>query len=115
MIDSMTHEVKLMPPVNTRYLLSPIKFTNSDLNLTVTAQPLKKEAYIYNPQLIGQLVQKLPEHLQFPWARILVNNEKAILIPTLKHFAELLQRELSAASSLCKPSTLSFTSLYRYP
>ncbi|KAG5895914.1 hypothetical protein JTB14_031821 [Gonioctena quinquepunctata] len=64
-IDSMTNEVKLMPPVNTRYLLSLIKFAKYVLNLTVTGQSLEMEAYINNPQLLGQLVQKLPEHLQF--------------------------------------------------
>ncbi|KAG5868641.1 hypothetical protein JTB14_012366 [Gonioctena quinquepunctata] len=113
-IDSMTNEVKLMPPVNTRYPLSLIKFANSVLNLTVTAQSLKMEAYINNPQHLGQLVQKLPEHLQFQWARIIVDKEKAIPIPTLKEFSEWFQRESSGASLLCKPSTSSFTSSDRY-
>ncbi|KAG5879104.1 hypothetical protein JTB14_008170 [Gonioctena quinquepunctata] len=72
------------------------------------------EAYINNPQLLSQLVQKLPEHLQFQWARIIVDKEKAIPIPTLKEFSEWLQKESSAASLLCKPSTLSFTSSDRY-
>ncbi|KAG5871320.1 hypothetical protein JTB14_021832 [Gonioctena quinquepunctata] len=113
-IDSMTNKVKLMPPVNTRYPLSLIKFANSVLNLTVTAQSLKMEAYINNPQLLSQLVQKLPEHLQFQWARIIVDKEKAITIPTLREFSEWLQKESSAASLLCKPSTSSFTSSDRY-
>ncbi|KAG5861968.1 hypothetical protein JTB14_003202 [Gonioctena quinquepunctata] len=113
-IDSMTYKVKLMPPVNTRYPLSLIKFANSVLNLTVTAQSLKIEAYINNPQLLGQLVQKLPEHLQFQWARIIVDKEEAIPIPTLKEFSEWLQSESSAASLLCKPSPSSFTSSDRY-
>ncbi|KAG5873108.1 hypothetical protein JTB14_030040 [Gonioctena quinquepunctata] len=110
----MTNKVKLIPPVNTRYPLSLIKFANSVLNLTVTAQSLKMESYINNPQLLSQLVQKLPEHLQFQWARIIVDKEKAIPIPTLKEFSEWLQKKTSAASLLCKPSTSSFTSSDRY-
>ncbi|KAG5886919.1 hypothetical protein JTB14_034195 [Gonioctena quinquepunctata] len=107
----MTNKVKLMPPVDTRYPLYLIKFVNSVLNLTFTAQSLKMGAHINNPQLLGQ---KLPVHLQFQWAKMIVDKEKPIPIPTLKEFPEWLQRESSAASLLCKPSTSSLTSSDRY-
>nr|XP_023013523.1 uncharacterized protein LOC111503461 [Leptinotarsa decemlineata] len=103
-MESMMNKVKLLPPVNTRSPISFIKFANSVLNLTVTAKSLKMETYINNSQLLSQLVQKLPEHLQFQWARIIVKKYKDIPTPSLKEFSEWLQEESSAACLLCKPS-----------
>ncbi|XP_074035219.1 uncharacterized protein [Leptinotarsa decemlineata] len=103
-MESMMNKVKSLPPVNTRSPISFIKFANSVLNLTVTAKSLKMETYINNSQLLSQLVQKLPEHLQFQWARIIVKKYKDIPTPSLKEFSEWLQEESSAACLLCKPS-----------
>ncbi|KAL3269259.1 hypothetical protein HHI36_008339 [Cryptolaemus montrouzieri] len=46
-----------------------VNFSNAIQNLTATAIALDMNSYIVNPQLITQILSKLPMFFQYQWAR----------------------------------------------
>ncbi|KAJ8972336.1 hypothetical protein NQ317_007528 [Molorchus minor] len=52
-----------------------IQFSNAIENLNVIAQSPNMEAYIIIPQLLSCLVSRLSQHLQFQWARQVIDKK----------------------------------------
>ena len=67
---------------------SLIELANAVQNLVATMESLKKTGHMMNPQLISDLVGKLPSYAKFDWAQHMITIEEEI---SLQHLSKWLQ------------------------
>jgi len=93
-IKSLIEKAVKAPPVKEGRLEFLVEFSNAVRNVVSTVEHLHCTEYLMNPQLIEELVHKLPTHLQLKWGSKLVKLGK----PDLGKFSEWLKKQGMAAS-----------------
>ncbi len=76
-----------------------VDFAGAISNLVTTIETLRIPAYLNNPQLMQELVDKLPDGLKLQWGMKSLEIESS----TLTHFAEWIDRVALAASKVSTP------------
>src|SRR5207253_5951143 len=79
-----------------------IEFADAIQNLSTTLDTLKCDNHGYNPQLIKEVIAKLPGHLRLDWARHLATKTTPA---NLKELAQWLEAFADAACLVSTPKT----------
>jgi len=82
-------------------LESLISFSNAVMNLTMTMESLNCPHHLHNPQLLKELMMKLPSNLRLKWGKLISKSDNANF--SLKDFACWLDSLATSASLVSQP------------
>ena len=104
-IKGMISKVKNMPSPKEDRMESVIEFSNSVKNLVATMQTLKCVGHMTNPQLVEELLFKLPSNMRMQWGMVAARLGQEE--PNLKDFSQWLEDMAFAASYLVNSTSTS--------
>ncbi|CAG7785078.1 unnamed protein product, partial [Allacma fusca] len=96
-IKSLIQKVQSTPPPKEGKPESLILYSNHVANLVSTMKTMKKVAHMTNPQLLEDILAKLPYHLQFQWCRHVIGHPSD---PTLDELSFWLAEMALTASMM---------------
>ena len=102
-LESIMNQVRKVPTVKGGDDGSLLQLVDGVRNLTATALAFKCQPYLSNPQLVDELVMKLPDFRRDSWCRRVreLNTE----FPSLLQLSEWLEEEGAKVSLLFNPSS----------
>lgn len=105
-IEEMISQTQKLQPFKEDKLELLIDYADTVQNLTVTVQSLNRQNYLANPQLLKELVSKLPTNLKMKWAEEVRN--LAPQMPILTDYSLWLQEIAEAVSFIASPKFVEF-------
>lgn len=104
---SQLRRVREIPPMSETKVEMILPFASKVANMVAYLDRPKTSQYLANPELLEQLVQKLPLTKRHEWGRHAVNLKPC---PTVQHFSEWLKDLARCVSFMTPAATLATTS-----
>lgn len=104
---SQLRRVRDIPPMSETKVEMILPFASKVANMVAYLDRPKTNQYLANPELLEQLVQKLPLSKRHEWGRHAVNLKPC---PTVQHFSEWLKDLARCVSFMTPAATLASTS-----
>lgn len=101
-IDSVLQRIRRYPTVRDHDMENLIQLSSQVRSLVATIKSVDCEYHLQNPQLIRDIVQKLPDSLKLRWGELVMQSDKK---NNLGDFADWLFNIASAASFVSNPRT----------
>ncbi|XP_054272891.1 uncharacterized protein LOC128993157 [Macrosteles quadrilineatus] len=101
-IESIMNQTRMLAPVTEDDIVGLIEFSTTILNFTSTAVSLHMEYYMTNPQLLSELLGKLPYQMKYHWAQHV--SSMCLTRPSLSDFSDWLERQCSIMSIYFHPN-----------
>uniref|UniRef100_A0A1L8DJ10 Putative bel-1 dta-i n=1 Tax=Nyssomyia neivai TaxID=330878 RepID=A0A1L8DJ10_9DIPT len=96
LIRSMIAQVKAMPPVKAEKPETLVKFSVALSNMVAAVEQFNRNCYIDNPQLLDELLVKLPLPMQISWSEFCVMRENMDM--NVKVFSAWIAHKAKAAN-----------------
>lgn len=100
-IHEMIDKAKQIKAPRENQLESLLSYATAVRNLSSMLRSFNKKSHIYNPQLLQELLNKLPSSLQLEWGRLVLNQHEEL---TILNFSDWLFEIAKAASLVVAPA-----------
>lgn len=101
-IHEMIDKAKQIKAPRENQLETLLSYATAVRNLSAMLKSFNKKSHLYNPQLLQELLNKLPSSLQLEWGRLVITQKEEF---TILDFSDWLYDIAKAASVVVAPAT----------
>lgn len=110
---SLMERVKKFTNISEDKIQSCIAFSNAVTNMVVTMKNVNCSLYLFNPELLTFLVDKLPPIQKYNWGKFKQTKDLHGVPTTLEDFASWYEEEINAVAAITNPFSKSKLPLRR--
>ncbi|XP_045463850.1 uncharacterized protein LOC123673410 [Harmonia axyridis] len=100
---SLMEKVKKISPVKEDSLESCIFFSNAVTNMVVTMRNVNSSLYLFNPEMLVNIVEKLPTIQKYNWGKYKYQKDLQGIPTSLEDFANWYEEEVNSMASTSNP------------